>query len=51
MTKLQALSKQANNPNAPEQGQVIGELQRFLFPVIGVVRRKLVISERWRSLP
>lgn len=37
MTKLQALSKQANNPNAPEQSQVIGEVQRFLCPVIGVV--------------
>jgi hypothetical protein len=28
MTKLQALNKQANNPNAPEQSQAIGELQR-----------------------
>ncbi|WP_276752804.1 hypothetical protein [Chlorogloeopsis fritschii] len=44
MTKLQALSKQANNPNAPEQSQVIGELQRFLCPVIGVVRQISVLG-------
>jgi hypothetical protein len=29
MIELQALNKQANNPNAPEQNQVVGELQRL----------------------
>jgi hypothetical protein len=28
MIELQALNKQANNPNAPEQSQAIGGLQR-----------------------
>jgi hypothetical protein len=37
MTKLQALSKQANIPMHQNKVQVIGEWQRFLCLVIAVV--------------